>query len=271
MSTTEIRRSEALVAGVRVERVRPAGDDPQRTPIVFVHGGCHGGWMWRRMLHHFAALGHDCRALSWWGHGGSDALPPEAFVQRSIGDVVREIDLVVGGVERPPILVGHSMGGLASQCYAAAHPDALAALALVTPVVPAAAAGDVIELPIEPGVPWGPPPLEVARDLFFQNMEDEEVRELHALLVPESPVAVHEATRWTLEVDVAAVAAVGPILVLAAEQDRLTPPAVVGRLAGLVGADYELFAGQGHSLPMASGWRAAADRIDGWLDARAIG
>jgi pimeloyl-ACP methyl ester carboxylesterase len=262
----EIERGETRLDGILVEHARPVGGAVAgRPPIVFVHGGCHGSWMWAHFLGYFAASGWDCRALNWYGHGGSEALPRELFVGRSIGDVRTEISMVVAELDRPPVIIAHSMGGLAGQKYAESEP--LEALVLLTPVVPAEVGGAVVELPIEPDEPWGPPPSDVAQDLFFQGVPHDEALELHAKLVPESPVAVHEATRWTLSVDLDAVAR-HAILVFGAELDLLTPPDVVSRLAAKLSADYVEVPGKGHSLPMEPGWRETADTIATWLARR---
>jgi hypothetical protein len=46
--------------------------------------------------------------------------------------------------------------------------------------------------------PCGPPPFDVARKMFFQDLDDMQAAHFNALLVPESPSRVYEATRWSL-------------------------------------------------------------------------
>ena len=144
-------------------------------PIVFVHGGCHGEfWSWVHFLPYFAQAGWDCHALNWFGHNGSAPHPEVGLLQRGIADVTEEIAHVAGQFEESPVIVAHSMGALAAQKYAECHP--VSALVLLTPVVPTEVGGDVIDLPIDPNQPWVPPPFEIARDLWFQGLEEERGR-----------------------------------------------------------------------------------------------
>lgn len=97
-------------------------------PMLCVHGGAaHAHWF------DFVAPGftadHHVRALDLRGHGDSAwADPPEYSYQRyaaDLGKVVEKLDL------RDFVLVGHSMGGLVSLVYAAAHPGRVARLVVV--------------------------------------------------------------------------------------------------------------------------------------------
>ena len=97
----------------------------------------------------------------------------------SITDVVDDIDKVARCFDTPPVLIAHSMGGLAAQLYASAHE--VAALVLLSPVVPPNVGATPIELPIgDMEAPWGPPPPDVARQLFFQGLDDMQAAFLRA-------------------------------------------------------------------------------------------
>jgi pimeloyl-ACP methyl ester carboxylesterase len=251
---------EYVVNSVRVETCAPAERD-ERPPLLFVHGGCHGSWSWRNFLPFFAGAGWDCHALNWYGHHGSESLPTGRFVRRGIADVTEEIAHVAAGFARPPILIGHSMGGLASQKYAELH--AVAGLVLITPVVPAEVGGAIIELPVDMAAPWGPPPFPVTLDLFFQGLSPEEAEPFYPLLCPESPRAVFEATRWTVPIDKTRLS--GPILVIAGELDILTPPSTGRALADFYNADYRYLPGVGHNMLLEPHWRKSAGLIADWL------
>ena len=252
------------VGGVSVRRFPAAGD---RAPVVLVHGGAHGSWCWDNLAAALNAAGWDVHALDWLNHGGSAVLPADQFVARGIVDVAQvEITAVVARLGRQPVLVGHSMGGLAALAYAAQAP--VDRLVLLAPVVPACVGAEPIELPVDPATPFGPPPYELAKQIFFSTMDDDAARRYHALLVPESACAVHQATRWTVEVDPGAVTV--PTLVVGADADVLTPAAAVRRLAEAIpGARYEQISGAGHSdLLLKDGvWRPVADLVRDWLAA----
>lgn len=162
-----------------------------------------------------------------------------------------------------PIVMGHSMGGLASLAYAASGTRDLAALVLLTPVVPRQFGWRPIELDVEFDRPWGPPHPETARQLFYSDVAGVTASRCYERLQPESPAAVWQATRWTAEIDVSRVQA--PTLVVAAGQDALTPPDYVLALARSIAADEILLPGVGHGVTLDPGWRELCTRIEDWL------
>jgi pimeloyl-ACP methyl ester carboxylesterase len=250
------------VDGVAVRHYPQRGAD--RPPLVLVHGGAHGSWCWENYAGQWHEAGWEVHALDWLNHGDSAPLPDGEFLARSIVDVARrEITSVVSQVGRTPVLVGHSMGGLASLAYASTAP--VERLVLIAPVVPACIGADPIELPVDLATPFGPVPHEVARQIFYTTLDEDAARRCQARLVGESPVAVWEATRWTVDLDPAAVTA--PTLVLGAELDVLTPATAVRALAEVMRADYEQAPGIGHCdiLLKEPDWRRAAECIRDWL------
>jgi pimeloyl-ACP methyl ester carboxylesterase len=251
------------VDGVAVARHEPATPNG-KAPIVMVHGGEHGAWVWERYGPFFASKGWECHALDWYGHGRSDAVPD--FTERGITDVSREISSVSRQFAEFH-LMGHSMGGLAALVSAAAlNPKSLTLLA---PVVPAEVNAAPVPVPVDLAQPFGVPPFEIAKEMFFSTMTDEEAEPHYARLQPESAQAVWEATRWTVSVDLAAVRA--PTLVLGAGADTLTPTPAVRELARLMNATYLEFPGIGHSdlLLKAGGWELPAAAVESWLRALA--
>jgi pimeloyl-ACP methyl ester carboxylesterase len=252
---------EYRLSGIRVEHASPVGKAVRPQPLIFVHGGCGGSWTWKCFLPFFAEAGWDCHALNWYNHNGSDPHPTQALVNRGIADVTEEIALVADQFDTPPILIGHSMGGMAAQKYAESH--TVSALVLVTPVVPAPVAGDPIELPVDMEQPWSPPPFHIARDLFFQGSSYEDANHYYTLMCQESPRCVYEATRWTVPIDKITIS--DPILVVAGAIDILTPPSTGRALADFYGADYRCLRGRGHNVPLEPGWRETAGMIAQWL------
>ena len=256
------------IDGIHVERFTTASQDAAPRPkMICVHGGCHASWSWQEHAPVYAAAGYEVHALNWRGRNGSAALSDEAFAKMSLADVVDDIAAVARGFDTPPVLVAHSMGGLATQLYASAHE--VSALVLLTPVVPSNVGATPIELPIgDMDAPWGPPPPEVARQLFFQGLDDAQAAHFNALLVPESPLRVYEATRWTLAVDAAKLTA--PVLIVSGALDILTPPETGSALAALYGATYRLEPAHGHNVLLGNGApRIATDVVD-WVDSNRV-
>lgn len=96
-------------------------------PVVFVHGTSDGWQTWLPALPYlYPAL--SVFALDMRGHGGSDK--PEsgyslALYAADVWNVVRELRL-----PRPPVLIGHSLGGAVVRRVAIDHADALAAVVM---------------------------------------------------------------------------------------------------------------------------------------------
>ena len=253
------------IDGIRVERFTTAAKDAaQRPAMICVHGGCHASWSWQEHAPVYAAAGYEVHALNWRGRGGSAALDDDQLVTLSLADVVDDIDKVARRFDTPPILVAHSMGGLAAQLYASAHE--VGALVLLTPVVPSNIGATPIEMPIDMNAPWGPPPPDMTRQAFFQGVDDQQAAHFHALLVPESPLRVYEATRWSLAVDATKLTA--PVLVVSGALDVLTPPETGAALAALYGAAYRLEPAHGHNVLLGEGARRIAGDVVAWVAGR---
>jgi pimeloyl-ACP methyl ester carboxylesterase len=261
-----INHDQYDIDGIRVERFTTAPKDAaQRPPLICVHGGCHASWSWQEHAPVYAAAGYEVHALNWRGRGGSAAINDESFVKLSIADVVDDIDKVARCFDTPPVLIAHSMGGLAAQLYASAHE--VGALVLLTPVVPSNVGATPHELPIgDMDAPWGPPPPDVARQMFFQGLDDMQAAHFYALLVPESPLRVYEATRWSLAVDATKLTA--PILIVSGALDILTPPETGAALAALYGATYQLGPAHGHNVLLGEGARRIAEDVIAWVVGR---
>lgn len=251
------------VKGVSVDKYTPAQPE-DKPPVVMVHGGQHGSWCWSRWASTFRDAGHEVHALNWFNHGDSDKLPDATFVKRSITDVAREeIPHVTAQFTRPPVLVGHSMGGLASAVYATANP--VAGLVLITPVLSAAAEADEVPLPVDPEQAIPAFSYEQARKYFYPTLDEAEAERYAALLVAESAQAVIEATRWTVHLDPQAIEA--PVYVLGATLDRLIPVEGLRRYAELLGAEYAEIPDIGHSDVLVKQPEAgqAAEAVRAWL------
>lgn len=82
-------------------------------PLLFVHGAWHGAWCWERFLPWFSSRGWECHAVDLRGHGRSPN--PRSLRRTRITDYVADVKSAIDALDRPPILVAHSMGGLVAQ------------------------------------------------------------------------------------------------------------------------------------------------------------
>ncbi|WOH00293.1 hypothetical protein DCAR_0519652 [Daucus carota subsp. sativus] len=88
-------------------------------PLVFIHGSFHAAWCWaEHWLPFFSTHGYDCYALSLLGQGESDepSGPVAGSLETHAGNVA---DFIRKETKFPPVLLGHSFGGLIVQYYIA--------------------------------------------------------------------------------------------------------------------------------------------------------
>ena len=101
--------------------------------LVLVHGAFAGAWCWERVAGPLREGGHDVEALDMPG-AGEDPTPIEGATLDSYAD---RICAALEAAERPAILVGHSMGGVAITQAAARCRERVAALVYVAAFLPA--------------------------------------------------------------------------------------------------------------------------------------
>ena len=94
------------------------------SPIVLVHGLMGRGSTWSRQLPWLTRWGTVYTYDAPWHRGGevddTEPVSTERFVS--------ELGSAVESLERPAVLIGHSMGGLHSWCLAAQRPELVSAL-----------------------------------------------------------------------------------------------------------------------------------------------
>jgi pimeloyl-ACP methyl ester carboxylesterase len=102
------------------------------TPLLFVHGAWHGAWCWKvHLLDFFASHGFSAHALSLRGHGNSAGRGDLRGTR--IADFVDDVAEVARQLPKPPVVIGHSMGGLVVQKYLQKYPAPVAVLLAAVP------------------------------------------------------------------------------------------------------------------------------------------
>jgi pimeloyl-ACP methyl ester carboxylesterase len=204
--------------------------------------------------------------------------PPQALATTGLADYANDLEELIADLDAPPVLVGHSLGGLLAQMLAARMKLAGAVL-------------------LAPSSPWGVPPstlfeigaahglmlrvgfwaailepnFAVAAAHSLDRFPKKEREEVFARFVPESGRATFEVLHWALDMrrasEVDAKKVVCPLLFLAGEDDRISPPGTVERTAALYKnrAICETMPGMSHWLVGEPGWERVCDRALAWL------
>jgi pimeloyl-ACP methyl ester carboxylesterase len=111
-----------------VHLVGDIGGNPLGQPIILLHGGGQTRHSWGRAALELAARGYYVAALDLRGHGDSDWAPDANYgIDAQVGD----IRAVIGQMQRPPVLIGASMGGLISLTATGEASELIRALVLV--------------------------------------------------------------------------------------------------------------------------------------------
>lgn len=261
--------------GLEVLHTSPPARAPRQPSLVFLHGAFAGAWVWADgFLPWFARRGYPVYALSFRGHGESDEL--ENLHDLGIEDYLEDLRTLMGRLDEPPVLIGHSMGGYVVQ-KALLEFD-LPAYVLMASVPPTGLMGPAVTMS------WCEPWL--LRRLFEIQSQGGHVASPDTLReavfwndVPKRLAASYlarvqnESRRATLDLYWPAVLNVArlrriPALVVGASQDRLISPMHVQQTAALVGATPHLFADMGHAMMLEPGWENVAERIHEFLTAR---
>jgi len=86
--------------------------------IIFIHGAWVTPLCWEPMLGYFRARGYECIAPAWPGKDRPiEAIraDPSPLAGLGIGEIAAHYEGLVRGLDEPPILIGHSFGGLIVQ------------------------------------------------------------------------------------------------------------------------------------------------------------
>jgi non-heme chloroperoxidase len=249
----------------------------KKPPVVMIHGGFCGPWTWEGFAGRFRDQGYEVLTPALRHHNGGKPAP--ALATTSLTDYAADLEKLVAGLDAPPVLIGHSMGGLLAQMLAARTGIAAAIL-------------------LAPSPPWGVPPstlfeigaahglmlrvgfwntilepnFAVAAAHSLDRFGKGEREEVFKHFLPESGRATFELLHWGLdmrrasEVDARKVAC--PLLFLAGAADRISPPGTVKRAAALYGdrATYETLPKMSHWLVGEPGWEKVCDRALAWLE-----
>jgi len=123
--------------GVQISGDRWPGGGPGEV-VVLLHGGGQTRHSWDRTAERLAAAGSTVLTLDARGHGESDWVPDRDY---SIDDFVGDLLAFVATLDRAPVLVGASLGGITSLVAAGEHPGLARGLVLVDVVVSIERAG----------------------------------------------------------------------------------------------------------------------------------
>jgi pimeloyl-ACP methyl ester carboxylesterase len=278
MDTTESNTTSTITdrEAAQVDRANAAGV----APVVFVHGLWLLPSSWDRWAALFEEAGYVALTPEWPDDPETVEeanAHPEVFAGKTVGQVADHYAEVIRSLDRRPVVIGHSFGGLLAQMLAGRG------LSAATVAIDAASFRGVLALPISALKSASPVisnpanyhravPLtfEQFRYGFANAVSEDEARELYATFaVPASgtplfQVATENVNPWTeVKVDTKNPDR-GPLLVISGEKDTTARGAMAEgiynkqkRNPGVT--EIVEIPNRGHALVIDSGWREVAD------------
>lgn len=254
--------------------------------IVFIHGGWVTPASWDRFVSFFEANGYRCLAPAWPGKDRSvEAIraDPSPLAGLGIAEIVDHYERIIRELDEPPILVGHSFGGLFVQLLLdrglgaagiaidSAPPKGVFAFAPTTLL----SLGRILLIPFgwKKVVRWS---FTEFRFAFVHTMPVDEARAIwDAQIVPDSGRPFFEAGYSMFDrasptrVDFANPDR-APLLFIAGEADRAMTPSSVRRMyrahqASPARTDFRSFPGRTHWLIAQPGWEEIAEACRDWI------
>lgn len=255
-------------------------NDTGLRPVVFVHGLWLLPSSWDRWLGVFRDAGYAPLAPGWPDDPQTVSQAnenPEAFADKSIGQVVEHYSGLIGKLDQTPAVIGHSFGGLFAQILAGKG------LSVATIAIDPAPFRGVLPLPIS-ALRAGSPVLghprtrhravpltyEQFRYAFANAVDEDEARALYEeFAVPAPGLPLWQAAAANLNPGTEAAVEVtnpdrGPLLIISGEKDNTVPWA----LSHAAYAQYKGNPGvteivempeRGHALTVDHGWKGVAE------------
>jgi pimeloyl-ACP methyl ester carboxylesterase len=250
------------------------------TPVVFIHGLWLLPASWEPWAQVFEDAGYIA-VLPGWPDDPETVeeakADPDVFARKSVGQVADYVDGIIRRLDRKPIVIGHSFGGLMTEILAgrgiAAASVAIAPApfrgVLPLPISALRSASPVLKNPANynRAVPLT---YDQFRYAFANAVSEDEAKQLYescAVPAPGKPLfqaATANLNPWTeVKVDHENPER-GPMLIIVGKEDHTVPPAIAKasfdkqkRNEGVT--EYVEMDGHGHAITIDQGWREVAD------------
>ena len=248
--------------------------------LFMIHGMWVGSWCWDNYRDFFEKAGYRTIAPDLPYHGCGILRPDPRLGKTSLRDYFSFLCQEIEKLDEPPIVIGHSLGGLLAQMLAAR--GMVEKAVLLTPAAPAGiitARPSVLKIcaPIMllPNF-WNrsiPATYPLAKYSILNGFDDEsEAKRVFEKIGYESGRVLFEVGFWALDknfttyIDANDVQC--PMLILSASEDRIMPASVVFHIwrKYLHCAKYHCLDGFAHWLVGEPNWQDVALRIKNWLE-----
>jgi pimeloyl-ACP methyl ester carboxylesterase len=247
---------------------------PKPTPLLFVHGSFSDARVWdQNFLPYFAHHGYEAHAVSLRGHGLSEG--HERLHSWRLADYVADLAKAVGTMPQPPMLIGHSMGGMVIQKYLESHAG-IAGMVLMASVPPQGLLPSNLHMAMRHPILFqqmvvfslmGPSygSLDMMRRLLFSTETPRsKLQEYFDLAQAESQMVAMDMI-WFDPLRLKSGQLWLPLLVMGAQNDVFISPAMVQETARFYRSEARIIPNMAHAMMLEMNWREAADILLDWL------
>lgn len=258
-----------------------------RRPVVFVHGLWMLAGSWKAWQDLFESEGYATVAVDWPDDAATvdeGRANPDGFAGKKVGQVADHVAEVIGALDRKPIVIGHSFGGLLVQIVSGRG------LAAATVAIDPAPFRGVLPLPVST-LRGAYPVLHNPRNWkravmltpaqfrysFSNTLSDSEAAELYdtyPVPAPGAPLfqgATANVNPWTQAKVNTKNPERGPVLIVSGEKDTIVPWAMAHAAYKRQKRNSALteiveMPNRGHSLVIDSGWQEVAETALSFLE-----
>ncbi|MES2438981.1 MAG: alpha/beta hydrolase [Verrucomicrobiota bacterium] len=260
---------------------------PKKT-IVLVHGLWVTPRCWEKFQSRYEALGHQVLAPAWPGIKGEAAemrRDPSGLNGVGAQEVVDHYAGIIRGLSEPPIIMGHSYGGVITQILIDRGLGAAGvAIDSVPPkgiyVLPLSTYLALLPAFLKPGSYWGTFLFSVPQfwRVFANTLSESEVRDAYErIAIPASGRSIYQAALANITPGAATTvdfqnSSRPPLLLIGGEKDVIMPSALnrknFRKYRGKAVTEYREFPGRSHYIIAESGWEEVADHALQWAEAK---
>lgn len=205
--------------------------------VLLIHGAFVGGWVFERLRSVLSRQGWKTHAPDLPFHGGEFAgqMPHPDLKRQGLREYRRFLVDEIARLPQPPVLIGHSLGGLLAQQLAAK--GLCRAAILLAPVAPWGVLPRTrMEIEGATGLLWKThdlwrkslaPDFQIAAQYSMDRIPAALQRDIFARMVPESGRVLFETLTWWLDWHAASHVSTArvqvPLLIIAGSDDKVTP------------------------------------------------
>lgn len=231
--------------------VYPPESSKFKSHLLLAHGLWGGSWCWDEWAIHFCNLGWECWAVNLTGRIKDNERSAQIRSDVTLQDWVEDLKRVIHAAPFPPVLLGHSLGGLAA--LRAATEENISALILLSSLPPREIkmtmprALRLLRLKYLPLIflrwPFCPEERDLCRS-WLASLPKSRLPDVLKRMAPDSITLVSEFFKRRTKVDPARICC--PILIVGGNEDRVVPMASLREMAQRLGADLKEYPDHGH-------------------------